>query len=184
MADISQIKLPNGDTFDLVDEKSGYLTEETDPVFSASAAAGISATNITSWNEKIDKQFMGYIDNNVLYYPIGHTFGSDGSTWTFPFVLKTAGAYVNNNTPVRAINSTNNYTTLGSIYLDGQRQTGNVYLNLAKLYICRLNDGSTHIYTVATLSDIPTIPTNVSSFTNDSGYLTLSTLPIYDGTVV
>lgn len=27
------------------------------------------------------------------------------------------------------------------------------------------------------------IPTNVSSFTNDAGYLTLSTLPIYDGTV-
>lgn len=30
---------------------------------------------------------------------------------------------------------------------------------------------------------IPTVPTNVSAFTNDSGYLTLSTLPIYDGTV-
>lgn len=27
------------------------------------------------------------------------------------------------------------------------------------------------------------IPTNVSSFTNDVGYLTLATLPIYDGTV-
>jgi hypothetical protein len=31
---------------------------------------------------------------------------------------------------------------------------------------------------------IPTIPSNVSAFTNDSGYLTLATLPIYDGTVV
>lgn len=31
---------------------------------------------------------------------------------------------------------------------------------------------------------IPIVPTNVSSFTNDSGYLTLATLPIYDGTVV
>lgn len=28
------------------------------------------------------------------------------------------------------------------------------------------------------------IPTNVSSFTNDAGYLTLATLPKYDGTVV
>lgn len=27
------------------------------------------------------------------------------------------------------------------------------------------------------------IPTNVSSFNNDAGYLTLSTLPVYDGTV-
>lgn len=30
---------------------------------------------------------------------------------------------------------------------------------------------------------IPTVPTNVSAFTNDSGYLTLSTLPIYSGGV-
>ena len=30
---------------------------------------------------------------------------------------------------------------------------------------------------------IPTVPTNVSSFVNDSGYLTLSTLPVYDGSV-
>ena len=28
------------------------------------------------------------------------------------------------------------------------------------------------------------IPTNISAFTNDSGYLTLETLPIYDGTVI
>lgn len=28
------------------------------------------------------------------------------------------------------------------------------------------------------------VPTNVSAFTNDAGYLTLETLPIYDGTVV
>lgn len=28
--------------------------------------------------------------------------------------------------------------------------------------------------------NIPTVPTNVSDFTNDSGYLTLTTLPIYD----
>ena len=140
--------------------------------------------DITNWNEKIDKQFMGYIDNNVLYYPIGHSFGKDTyETWNFPFVLKTAVVYVNNNTPVRAINSTNNYTTLGGIYLDEQRQTGNVYLDQTKLYICKIYDGFTNIHTVATLSDIPTIPTNVSSFTNDSGYLTLSTLPIYDGTV-
>jgi hypothetical protein len=30
---------------------------------------------------------------------------------------------------------------------------------------------------------IPTVPTNVSSFNNDAGYLTLSTLPIWDGSV-
>lgn len=30
---------------------------------------------------------------------------------------------------------------------------------------------------------IPTVPTNVSSFNNDAGYLTLATLPIYNGEV-
>lgn len=32
-------------------------------------------------------------------------------------------------------------------------------------------------------TNLPTVPTNVSSFTNDAGYLTLATLPIYDGSV-
>lgn len=36
---------------------------------------------------------------------------------------------------------------------------------------------------IATMSDLPTVPSNVSSFTNDAGYLTLATLPIYNGEV-
>lgn len=32
-------------------------------------------------------------------------------------------------------------------------------------------------------NDLTNKPTNVSAFTNDAGYLTLSTLPIYDGGV-
>lgn len=35
----------------------------------------------------------------------------------------------------------------------------------------------------ATKAEIPTVPTNVSALTNDSGYLTLATLPKYDGGV-
>lgn len=44
-------------------------------------------------------------------------------------------------------------------------------------------DAQGHISAYGTAVTIPTVPTNVSSFTNDAGYLTLSTLPIYDGTV-
>lgn len=56
MADVSQIKLPNGDTYNLVDETSGYIKNyvETDPIFSASAAAGITSTDIANWNAKSD----------------------------------------------------------------------------------------------------------------------------------
>lgn len=46
------------------------------------------------------------------------------------------------------------------------------------------SDNSTKCATTAYVdAAIPTVPTNVSSFNNDAGYLTLSTLPIYDGSV-
>ena len=34
-----------------------------------------------------------------------------------------------------------------------------------------------------TWENVPTVPTNVSSLNNDAGYLTLSTLPVYNGGV-
>ena len=74
---------------------SGYLTEETDPVFTSSDAYGITSSDISSWNAKSD--FSGDYDD---------------------------------------------------------------------------------------LTNKPSIPTKVSDLSNDSGYLTLSTLPIYDGSVV
>lgn len=95
MANISAIKLPNGNTYDLVDKKSGFITTndilqsdwnqttstakdyiknkptiptkisdltndsgfitgytETDPIFTASAAHGITSSDITNWNGK------------------------------------------------------------------------------------------------------------------------------------
>ena len=44
-------------------------------------------------------------------------------------------------------------------------------------------DAQGHISAYGSAVTIPTVPTNISSFSNDAGYLTLSTLPIYDGTV-
>lgn len=34
-----------------------------------------------------------------------------------------------------------------------------------------------------TALNVPTVPTNISAFTNDANYLTLATLPIYNGGV-
>jgi len=56
---------------------------------------------------------------------------------------------------------------------------GTPYLNSTTPSV---NDSSTKVATTAFVASA--IPSNVSSFNNDSGYLTLSTLPIYDGTVV
>lgn len=51
MADISQIKLPNGDIFDLVDEKSGFIT-------------GISSSDVTG--------ALGYTPYNGSTNPNGY----------------------------------------------------------------------------------------------------------------
>ena len=57
------------------------------------------------------------------------------------------------------------------------------YDNSAYLYSTTPSsaDSSTKVATTAFVTGV--IPTNVSSFSNDAGYLTLATLPIYDGTV-
>ena len=55
---------------------SGYITSytETDPVFSASAAAGITATDISNWNAKVsdDKTWNGITLNKISNQPSGN----------------------------------------------------------------------------------------------------------------
>ena len=55
MADLSKIRL-NGTNYNLKDAEARNAInnfEETDPVFSASAAADITSTDITNWNNKL-----------------------------------------------------------------------------------------------------------------------------------
>lgn len=56
---------------------SNFLTTETDPVFSASPAAGITSNNITSWNNKSD--FSGNY-NDLTNKPVLDTALSTSST--------------------------------------------------------------------------------------------------------
>ncbi len=104
------LKKTGADTWVL--DTNTYLTSytETDPVFSASAAAGITSSDISNWNLKTSN--------------IG----------TITSVTTTAGAHTTINVSSGAANFN--------------------------------------------------VPTKTSHLTNDSGFLTLSTLPIYDGTVV
>lgn len=75
MADISQVKLPNGDTYNLVDETSGYIKNytETDPVFSASVAAGITSTNITNWNNRVSSINWNSVSHELRVTQYGTT---------------------------------------------------------------------------------------------------------------
>ena len=148
---------------------AGYLTSytETDPVFSASPAAGITSSDITSWNNKVsdDKTWNGVtlssttINASTKYYVPIKAQASSGSG--------TANWIGANETP-----------TAHEI----ARYDASSYL---KSTTPPANDNSTKVATTAYVdAATPIIPTNISSFTNDSGYLTLADLPIYDGAVI
>lgn len=141
-----------------------YLTSytETDPVFSASAAAGITSTDISNWNAKVsdDKTWNGVTLNKSitdstadLYIPC---MGSVSAT----------SAYY-----VKALDTG---TVGGSIAI---RSSGGYLYSTTP----SANDNSTKVATTAYVD--AAIP-KVYSSTNTGGYLTMATLPIYDGTVV
>lgn len=75
MADISQIKLPNGDTFDIIDEKSGYITAQyienkTDYAIPVSRVGeivvGETAIGTDSTNFPTSKAVVDYVDERVV----------------------------------------------------------------------------------------------------------------------
>lgn len=116
---------------------AGYITNytETDPIFNASAASGISSSDITSWNNKSD--FSGSY-NDLTNKPSIPTNTSD---------LTNDSGFITN-----SVNDLTNYTltsALSSVATSGS-----------------YND----------LSNTPTIPSKTSDITNDSGYITSSAL--------
>ena len=58
----------------------GYITNESDPVFSASAAAGITAANIASWNSKTSN--TGTVTSVTLTSGTGITVSNSGTAIT------------------------------------------------------------------------------------------------------
>ena len=58
----------------------GYITNESDPVFSASAAAGITAANIASWNSKTSN--TGTVTSITLTSGTGITVSNSGTAIT------------------------------------------------------------------------------------------------------
>ena len=62
-------------TSDLTND-SGFITSESDPIFTASAAHGITSTDITNWNNKISEPASEGTNGQVLM-----TNGSGTRTW-------------------------------------------------------------------------------------------------------
>ena len=130
-------------------------------MFSASAAAGITSTDISNWNAKVsdDKTWNGVTLNKTGTISGGSMYlaartGTDATT-----------AY-----PIKATSTPESQKI--AMY------NSNAYLNSTTP---TANDNSTKVATTAYVDNA--IPKAYSQ-SNPDGYLTLSTLPIYDGTVV
>lgn len=150
----SAVSIPTK-TSDITND-SGYITSytETDPIFSASAASGITSSDITNWNSKT----------------------SNTGTVTSVRVQATS--------PVQSSTSTAQTSTLNTTIslADGYGDTKNPYASKTKNYVLASPSTANGVPSFRALvdADIPTLtiskisdfPTNVSSFTNDAGYVT------------
>ena len=181
-------------------QELGALTSESDPVFSASPAAGITSQDITDWNNKSD--FSGsYTDltNKPIIpaagLPAGGSTGqvltkASGSDYDAAWQTPSAGGSVdsvNGQTgtvvldadDVGALPDTTTAADLGAyvkpsggipktdLASDVQTSLGKADTALQTAPVTSVN-GQTGVVTLS----IPTVPTNVSAFTNDAGYLT------------
>jgi len=167
-------------TSDLTND-SGFITgyTETDPIFSASAASGITATDISNWNGKSDTDEKLKISNISVtsaqtYYLI---FG-DNSTSVATRQYDATGLCYQVSTNYSELmlgcynpNKQGKITLFNSGYYKTLRPS--TFTSSGTILLPDANG------TIALTSDIP----QVYSSTNTGGYLTMATLPIYDGTV-
>ena len=189
----------NGKLREYVDASGGTITE-TDPVFTASAAYGISSSDITAWNNKSD--FSGDYDD-LTNKPTIPTVPTTVSAFT-----NDAGYITSSSLPTKVSDLTNDSGFITSSYHDSSKQdslvsgtniktinsqsllgSGNITIggggtatdvqingssivssNVANLAVDGTYNSSTN--KIATMSSLPTVPTTVSSFTNDAGYIT------------
>jgi hypothetical protein len=125
---------------------TGTITE-TDPIFGASVASGITGTDTTNWNNHFSGNY-----NDLSNSPTNvSTFTNDaGYLTSYTETDQIFGASV-------ASGITGTDTTNWNNKLDSYTETDPIFTAWDKDY----ND----------LINTPTIPTNVSAFTNDAGYI-------------
>ena len=155
-----------------LDNDSGFLTSESDPVFSASAAATITSQDITDWNDKSD--FSGSYDDltNKPTIPTKTSqLANDGSDGTSTYVeadqlaaVATSGAYSDlSGTPSLAT-----VATTGD-YDDLTNKPTIPTVNNATLTIQK-NGTTVNTFTANASSNVTadiSVPTKTSDLTND-----------------
>lgn len=138
----------NGETGDVVITASdlGALTSELDPVFSASAAAGITSADITAWNGKYTKPSGGVPVSDLNSTAQSRLMPTGGTTG------QVLAKKSNSNYDLEWVNQSGGGGAVDSV----NGQTGTVVLDAED---------------VGALPDTTVIPTKTSDLTNDSGFL-------------
>ena len=184
-------------------EGKGYITSytETDPVYSASAAAGITATDISNWNAKsdVDEKVKLTSVTNGSEYPVllGPTSITSGNTYSSNYnaditinpnskqlTLKSLKIYYNGDSSATLASNgyngtaTNNTPVLKFVSAKANTSGGSDYCVQLNGVKTPTNTEATYDYFVANKKYVDdkvgsiTIPTKTSDLTNDSGFIT------------
>lgn len=137
----------------------GYtpISAETDPVFSASPAAGISAADISSWNNKV----------------------SDDHKWNDVTLDKSEAAGNDDYYLTALVSGSTSATTARLVKATTSPSSNRIPKYNAQGYLVSTtpssDDNTTKVATTAFVKTVlPTVPSNVSAFSNDAGYVTSS----------
>lgn len=162
--------------------EGSYLTTETDPIFSASSAASISASDIQNWNSKTSNvgTVTGVKLNNTTKNPDSNgvvDLGTVVTSETDPTVPSWVKAITQQD-----INNWND----GSVEETDPVFTSSPAYNISNADIESWNNKVSNVQSdwnatsgLAKILNKPTIPTKVSDLQNDSGFLTSETDPIF-----
>ena len=119
-------------------------------------------SQLTNGAGYINNEYMGcYVrGDNALYVPKDFLYDVGASHYTFyiPFVVRASDTTtIYSTTYFREVGTTTNIRQLGSVRLDRSGSYGtSVSLNPKNLYLLRMSDGTSDIYTVCNLTDLNT----------------------------
>lgn len=183
-ASSSSTNLPTSAAVASFVEGKGYITgyTETDPVFTASAAYGISSSDITNWNNKLDTSYtgsstslsVGYVSNSggTLNIVGLNSAGTVGTAINLTQSLRVASMGTSN----KSFELTSSSSGL-DMYINGSNtSTFAIDTSTSKVYIHNLNtptsdyDAATKKYVDDSIPTVPTISLNGSSTTSASFY--------------
>lgn len=164
---------------------SGFISSETDPVYSASAASGITSSDITAWNGKstVSLNRKTTSGTNIADLTINGTTTqlyapTSGGGGTITEVKTTAGTHqtidVTSGTAQFAVPTDTNHLTNGAGFISTETDpvfSASAASGITSSDISAWNGKSDFSGDYDDLTNKPTIPTKTSDLNNDSGFV-------------